>query len=42
MVPNKYIEWPLPVILNKEDFQNDPLIKKALELFKGEIIEVRA
>ncbi len=35
-------EKVVPVILNKEDFQNDPLIKKALELFKGEIIEVRA
>jgi DNA polymerase-3 subunit gamma/tau len=27
---------------NKEDFKNDPLIKKALEIFKGSIIEVRA
>jgi DNA polymerase-3 subunit gamma/tau len=26
----------------KEDFKNDPLILKALEIFKGQIIEVRA
>ena len=26
----------------KEDFKNDPLIQKALEVFKGEIVEVRA
>ena len=31
-----------PVVFNKEDFQNDPLIKKALEIFKGTIVEVRA
>jgi len=28
--------------LNKEDFKNDPLIKEALEVFKGTIVEVRA
>jgi DNA polymerase-3 subunit gamma/tau len=27
--------------LSKEDFKNDPLIKKALEIFKGTIVEVR-
>ncbi|MBI5774359.1 MAG: DNA polymerase III subunit gamma/tau [Verrucomicrobia bacterium] len=27
---------------NKEDFKNDPLIKKALEVFKGQIVDVRA
>ena len=27
--------------LSKEDFQNDPLIQKALEVFKGRIVEVR-
>jgi DNA polymerase-3 subunit gamma/tau len=27
---------------NKDDFKDDPLIKKALEVFKGQIIEVRA
>ena len=30
------------VAFNKEDFKNDPLIQKALEIFKGTIIEVRA
>jgi hypothetical protein len=24
-----------------EEFKNDPLIKKALEIFKGQIVEVR-
>ncbi len=32
---------PAPVAINKEEFKNDPLIKKALEIFKGTIIEVR-
>jgi DNA polymerase-3 subunit gamma/tau len=31
-----------PVPFNKDDFKNDPLIKKALEMFKGQIVEVRA
>jgi DNA polymerase-3 subunit gamma/tau len=31
-----------PVQLNPADFKNDPLIKKALEVFKGTIVEVRA
>lgn len=31
-----------PVPFNKEDFKNDPLIQKALEVFKGQIVEVRA
>jgi DNA polymerase-3 subunit gamma/tau len=31
-----------PVPFNKDDFKNDPLIKKALEVFKGTIVEVRA
>ena len=30
------------VPFNKETFKNDPLIQKALEVFKGQIIEVRA
>jgi DNA polymerase-3 subunit gamma/tau len=30
------------VAFNKEDFKNDPLIQKALEIFKGTILEVRA
>jgi DNA polymerase-3 subunit gamma/tau len=31
-----------PVPFNKEDFKNDPLIQKALEIFKGQIVDVRA
>jgi len=27
---------------DKNDFKNDPLIKKALEIFKGQIVEVRS
>ncbi len=30
-----------PVPFNKDDFKNDPLIQKALEIFKGTIVEVR-
>ena len=30
-----------PASLNQEDFKNDPLIQKALEIFKGQIVEVR-
>ena len=30
------------VPFNKETFKNDPLIQKALEVFKGQIVEVRA
>jgi hypothetical protein len=29
------------VPFSKEDFKNDPLIQKALEVFKGTIVEVR-
>jgi DNA polymerase-3 subunit gamma/tau len=32
---------PEPVSFSKEDFKNDPLIQKALEIFKGQIVEVR-
>ncbi|MGA3283695.1 MAG: DNA polymerase III subunit gamma/tau [Verrucomicrobiota bacterium] len=35
-------EKPVPVSFNKNDFKNDPLIQKALEIFKGQIVEVRA
>jgi DNA polymerase-3 subunit gamma/tau len=28
--------------LDKEKFKNDPLIKKALEIFKGQIVDIRA
>jgi DNA polymerase III subunit gamma/tau len=31
-----------PATFNKGDFKNDPLIQKALEIFKGQIVEVRA
>jgi DNA polymerase-3 subunit gamma/tau len=31
-----------PVPISKDDFKNDPLIQKALEIFKGQIVEVRA
>ncbi|MGC3958194.1 MAG: hypothetical protein QM813_09730 [Verrucomicrobiota bacterium] len=33
---------PVPMTFNKDDFKNDPLIQKALEVFKGQIVEVRA
>ena len=35
-------EKPAAVPFNKDDFKNDPLIQKALEIFKGQIVEVRA
>jgi DNA polymerase-3 subunit gamma/tau len=35
-------EKAAPVASAKNDFKNDPLIQKALEIFKGQIIEVRA
>ena len=35
-------EKPAPQKLNAEDFKNDPLIQKALEIFRGHIVEVRA
>jgi DNA polymerase-3 subunit gamma/tau len=33
---------PAPIPFNKDDFKNDPLIQKALEVFKGTIVEIRA
>jgi hypothetical protein len=30
-----------PILLNKDEFLNDPLIRQALEVFKGRIMEVR-
>jgi hypothetical protein len=33
---------PVPVPFSKDDFKSDPLIQKALEVFKGQIVEVRA
>lgn len=32
---------PQPFVFDKESFKNDPLIQKALEVFKGTIVEVR-
>jgi DNA polymerase-3 subunit gamma/tau len=34
-------EKPAPIVMNADDFKNDPLIKKALEIFKGQIVEIR-
>ena len=31
-----------PAAVSQQDFKNDPLIQKALEVFKGQIVEVRA
>jgi DNA polymerase-3 subunit gamma/tau len=36
------IQSATPLAFSKDDFKNDPLIKKALEIFKGTIVEVRA
>jgi DNA polymerase III subunit gamma/tau len=33
---------PTSISFSKDDFKNDPLIQKALEIFKGTIVEVRA
>lgn len=38
--PRKEKPAPPPAV-NLDDFKNDPLIKKALEVFKGQIVEVR-
>jgi DNA polymerase-3 subunit gamma/tau len=35
------VEKKFAPVLNKNDFKNDPLIQKALEIFKGQIVEVR-
>jgi DNA polymerase-3 subunit gamma/tau len=35
-------EKPTSVAFNKDEFKDDPLIQKALEIFKGQIVEVRA
>ena len=39
--PTSTKEKPAPVSFRKEDFKSDPLIQKALEIFKGQIVEVR-
>ncbi len=47
-VPIKAAPAPAPkeklasIPFNKDDFKNDPLIQKALEMFKAQIVEVRA
>lgn len=35
-------EKPASTPFNKDEFKNDPLIQKALEIFKGQIVEVRS
>jgi len=40
--PTPVKEKAVPIPFNKDDFKNDPLIQKALEIFKGTIVEVRA
>lgn len=40
--PEARVKPAAPVQLNKDEFLNDPLIKEALEIFKGRILEVRA
>jgi DNA polymerase-3 subunit gamma/tau len=41
-VPTRDAKEKASVPFNKTDFKNDPLIQKALEIFKGQIVEVRA
>ena len=36
------VEKPAPEKISAEEFKKDPLIQKALEIFKGQIVEVRA
>jgi DNA polymerase III subunit gamma/tau len=40
--PAKKEKLVSPISISLEDFKNDPLIQKALEIFKGQIVEVRA
>ncbi len=44
--PGQPVSKPAPTAkagpVSKDDFKNDPLIKKALEVFKGQIVEVRS
>ena len=41
--PAKPVKEKLAAVpFSKDDFKNDPLIQKALEIFKGQIVEVRA
>jgi DNA polymerase-3 subunit gamma/tau len=49
-IPKTLVATPVPSVEKKStsvppgknDFKNDPLIQKALEIFKGQIVEVRA
>jgi DNA polymerase-3 subunit gamma/tau len=40
--PSKSAAAAAPQPFNKEDFKNDPLIREALEVFKGQIVDVRS
>jgi DNA polymerase-3 subunit gamma/tau len=40
--PSTPREKPASTAFNKDEFKNDPLIQKALEIFKGQIVEVRS
>ncbi len=42
IVPTAKEKPSAPVPFNKDDFKNDPLIQKALEVFRGTIVDVRA
>ena len=39
--PTVVVRAPEPVKASGDDFKNDPLIRKALDIFKGQIVEVR-
>jgi DNA polymerase-3 subunit gamma/tau len=40
-VPSAAEKKTAPMALSKNDFKDDPLIKRALEVFRGQIVEVR-
>ena len=35
------METPIETKFDMNEFKNDPLIKKALDVFKGQIVDVR-
>jgi hypothetical protein len=39
--PKPKPEKVVPIKLDPVEFKNDPLIKEAIELFKGQLVEVR-
>ncbi len=41
-LPGSPLPTKQPPAFDKNDFKNDPLIKQALEIFKGQIVDVRA